>query len=459
MPLPRDRESLLPLAAEAQRVMDATPDPVTPDQLLKHAQDMLRLGEIRFRLDEMPEAERLLDQAATAFLKVEGPMGGPVWSAMARVRQAQVPMKDERFEEALAILDRAVEECGFPESATKPELRSQLVGQWLFLLDQTKHYDRLYDAAGTALDLFNEAGPERDRLALARAYAHRADAARALGRGEEAAELYAKAIAQFKKLDANLAGRQLIETTAKLTEVQSELGLVNESFTAFGQMASTVATTLPKLAMGRFRSPKRKSGTDPNDHRWGGGPSAGARLQECRVGRKALAGRQTSVTARLPRSRNPRNAGKPALAVRYLSRHQGRSRYNGATAAPTHESQGDLRLGVVFACGLPVLDHSLVGEFGLCGELLLDDRALFCGGRAVLVLASALCGRAGAELERAEFAIDDRLSFERVVLLGGEQLPGQRREFAGGRDDRDLSAATLSDALIERAERAGCLDR
>jgi tetratricopeptide (TPR) repeat protein len=260
MPLPRDRESLLGLIAEAQRTVDSTPDPVTADDTLQHAQALLRLGEIRFRLDEMAEAERLLDQAATAFLKVDGPLGGRDWSATARVRQAQVPMKDERFDDALAILDRAVQECGFPNSAALPELRSQLVGQWLFLLDQTKRYQRLYDAAGTAVDLFDEAGPERDRLTLLRALAYRADAARALGRGEEAVELYAKAIAQFKNVDPNLVGRQLIETTAKLTEAQSELGRVNESFTAFGQMASTVATTLPKLAKGRLRGPKRKSG-------------------------------------------------------------------------------------------------------------------------------------------------------------------------------------------------------
>jgi hypothetical protein len=98
MPLPRDRESLLGLIAEAQRTVDSTPDPVTADDTLQHAQALLRLGEIRFRLDEMAEAERLLDQAATAFLKVDGPLGGRDWSATARVRQAQVPMKDERFD-------------------------------------------------------------------------------------------------------------------------------------------------------------------------------------------------------------------------------------------------------------------------------------------------------------------------------------------------------------------------
>jgi hypothetical protein len=60
-------------------------------------------------------------------------------------------------------------------------------------------------------------------------------------------------------------------------------------------------------------------------------------------------------------------------------------------------------------------------------------------------------GRTGAELEGAEFAVNGGLAFARVVLFGGEQLPTQARELAGGRDDRDLGAAAGFDALVERA--------
>ena len=69
---------------------------------------------------------------------------------------------------------------------------------------------------------------------------------------------------------------------------------------------------------------------------------------------------------------------------------------------------------------LPVLDEALVGEFGLFGELAFEQGSLFGGGGAGSVLVAVSCGRAGAELERAEFAVDDRLAFERVVLFGGE---------------------------------------
>jgi hypothetical protein len=62
----------------------------------------------------------------------------------------------------------------------------------------------------------------------------------------------------------------------------------------------------------------------------------------------------------------------------------------------------------------------LVGEFGLLGELALLNGALFDRRCAVGVLGAVPGGRAGAEFERPEFAVNDGLAFERVVLLCGE---------------------------------------
>jgi hypothetical protein len=64
---------------------------------------------------------------------------------------------------------------------------------------------------------------------------------------------------------------------------------------------------------------------------------------------------------------------------------------------------------------------------------------------------------AGEQFERAEFATDEGLALERVVLLGVQQLPGQAGEFASGRDDCDLRATASTDALIERARRTKVL--
>ena len=66
-------------------------------------------------------------------------------------------------------------------------------------------------------------------------------------------------------------------------------------------------------------------------------------------------------------------------------------------------------------------------------------------------------GGTGTQFERAEFAVDDGLAFEGVVLVGDEQLPAEGGEFARGGDDRDLCAAASAGALIERQQRSGCL--
>ena len=65
------------------------------------------------------------------------------------------------------------------------------------------------------------------------------------------------------------------------------------------------------------------------------------------------------------------------------------------------------------AGGLPVLDESLVGEFGLLGELALLGGALLLRGSAFGVLGAVAGGRARAKFECSEFAVNDGLAFER----------------------------------------------
>ena len=67
-------------------------------------------------------------------------------------------------------------------------------------------------------------------------------------------------------------------------------------------------------------------------------------------------------------------------------------------------------------------------------------------------------GHAGAELERPELLLGQRRAAERVVLLLDDQVPAEPGELAGGRDDGDLHAPPLADALIERAQRTGGAD-
>ena len=80
----------------------------------------------------------------------------------------------------------------------------------------------------------------------------------------------------------------------------------------------------------------------------------------------------------------------------------------------------------------------------------------YVGGGAFLAAAG---GQAGAEFQRPEFLIGQRLARERVVLAAFDHRPAQAHQLAGGRDDRDLGAATGADTLKERAQRPRGLAR
>ncbi len=258
MPLPGDRPSLERLAEETERLVAQTFVAVDNDGAQKHANELFRLGEIRARLGQHAEAERTFDQAATAFLKPGSPLNRE-WAAMAIIRKSTVAADDGRFADALAIIERLVEQFGgFPKFELVPAPTEVALDGWMLLLEHLENYERLYVVAGISLDLLNPAGPANERVVIARAFARRAKAARGLGRNDEAVELYEQAIARFKAEDASLAGRELIEATANLTELQSELGLVKESLNAFAQMVGTTATTAPKLAINRLFGSRRK---------------------------------------------------------------------------------------------------------------------------------------------------------------------------------------------------------
>jgi hypothetical protein len=64
--------------------------------------------------------------------------------------------------------------------------------------------------------------------------------------------------------------------------------------------------------------------------------------------------------------------------------------------------------------------------------------------------------RAGSQLELAPLMGDQTGSRERVILISGDQMPGEHGELAGGSDDRSLETAARLDPLIERAKRSRC---
>lgn len=254
--------SLLALAADTERVVAQTAIALDQATAQKHANELLRLGEIRMRLGEPRKAERALDEAATGFWKIVSPFNRER-AAFARVMQSVLAMDDGRFEDGLKILDRLVEQFGgFPKFQEIPEGRPLGLGSWLIGLEHVEDYERLYEVAGMALELLDPAGPAKERLEIAKAFAKRANAASALGHKDEALELYEQAIVRLKAEDPAVVGKELINATANLAIVQTELGLVNESvtesLTAFRQVVGTTATALPKMAISRLFGSRRK---------------------------------------------------------------------------------------------------------------------------------------------------------------------------------------------------------
>ena len=94
---------------------------------------------------------------------------------------------------------------------------------------------------------------------------------------------------------------------------------------------------------------------------------------------------------------------------------------------------------------LPVGGEVRVAGFGEACAL----QVVRIGVRVRGAVAAAWWG-AGLELEPAEFAGDEQRSLVVVVLLLGEQVPGEDRELAGDGDDRDLRSAARLDAQVER---------
>src|ERR1700744_4791289 len=85
-------------------------------------------------------------------------------------------------------------------------------------------------------------------------------------------------------------------------------------------------------------------------------------------------------------------------------------------------------------------DEVAVGGFGLEGVVTLSAvaRGSAPDARDQCRLSAVLSGSAVGELDPADLASDEHAPGVGVVLLAGEQVPGDDREVAGDRDRGDL---------------------
>jgi tetratricopeptide (TPR) repeat protein len=243
MPLPDDRQGLLRLAQETERVLTETSNGADPTAAQKHAKELFRLGEIHARLGEAQEAERLFDESASASLKLDEPVYLEV-AAMARIRQSSLVMADGRFAEALEILDNLVEQHdGFPKFETFVDMRSSGLEAWLWLVEEAGDNQRLYDAAGIALDRLDPAGSKQERVLIAEALVQRGRTADKLGYSDEAIEMYRNAVVRCEQEGPEVPDGYLLEATGRLAVLLARTDRDDEASTFFAQLIERFGTS------------------------------------------------------------------------------------------------------------------------------------------------------------------------------------------------------------------------
>lgn len=245
MPLPHDRESLLRLAAETEDELRRTASVDDPTAAQEHADQLSKLGEIRVRLGESREAERLLDESADAYLML-GSQEGRNGAAAARLRQAAAAAADGRTREALGIIERMIDQLGgVPTFAGIPDVpggpgqgTAAVVGLWLVLIEEVENYDRLYEAAGIAIPLLDPDGSTTERVVLGKAFVWRARAAEELGYTAEAVEFYEKGIAQLRGEASADTDGFLDASMLTVAALLSQLDRTEEASAAYERVAT-----------------------------------------------------------------------------------------------------------------------------------------------------------------------------------------------------------------------------
>jgi tetratricopeptide (TPR) repeat protein len=234
MPLPTDRAELLRLAREGERALKEIPSAGNLKTAGSRAATQFELGRIRDRLGYTREAERLLAAAAAGFWELGSPSDRD-FSAVVRISQARTAMVAGRDKEALAVLDRMIEQFGgFPTLENVPIGPAGGLILWLTLLERANDQKRLYEAAGVALGMLDPHGSARDREAFGKAFAWRARSADELGHRDEAVEQYEKAIAWLEQEEPNSDVDALLDhAVMRVAPLLDDLGRDEEAAAAY----------------------------------------------------------------------------------------------------------------------------------------------------------------------------------------------------------------------------------
>jgi tetratricopeptide (TPR) repeat protein len=232
--LPTTQAELLRSAQELERALEAMPIAANARNIARRrAATQFKLGRIRVELGQSREAESLFAQAASGFWELGSPSDRDL-AAWARIRQAATAAEARRTEEALAILDKMIEQFGgFPTLDNVPSGPADALSMWLRLLEQTNDPRRLYEAAGVALAMLDP----QEHAAFCTALACRAGSADELGYSEEAVTVYEQAIAWAEEEQPDLPIDAFLDhAMRRVAALLDDLGRDEEAAAAYRRL-------------------------------------------------------------------------------------------------------------------------------------------------------------------------------------------------------------------------------
>jgi tetratricopeptide (TPR) repeat protein len=189
----------LRLAAETEATIAQTASATDPELAEKRARALFGLAEIRRRLGDVQEAERLLVESADVNLAL-GSAVGAERAALSRLTLAGLAVKAEHYSEACAHIEQMIKlNDGFPRFEHTKQGPTKALQIWLLALEKTKNFSRLYDASTTALEMLDPTASPSHREVHSQALALHGKSADELGHQEEAVDFYERAISRLEE--------------------------------------------------------------------------------------------------------------------------------------------------------------------------------------------------------------------------------------------------------------------
>ncbi len=200
---------------------------------------LAKLGDIRSRQGRHDEAARLHGEAASVWWQAE-PLKG--FALMAWMQQATDLFRLAQFDEALETIEHIIAiDDGFPDFVQLPSMLTAGLSMWLFLVEETRDYERLYKAGEAAISRIQSVDTPQSREVLARALTAKATAEHAFGKYEDALRLFEEAIDQCSVHELALS-EPLSRAMLRRAALLDECGDSQQASAAYGDLLNRFAS-------------------------------------------------------------------------------------------------------------------------------------------------------------------------------------------------------------------------